>query len=91
MHYSIEWKLIVEKKLIAKETEPDLVLTPSAYWTTVLRPRLDKLIARKLLQNKCFSADETIITVSVTDRLERNINKRFNNLDINWKILEKQL
>jgi len=31
IHYSIEWKLIVEKKLIVKETEPDLVLAPSAF------------------------------------------------------------
>jgi hypothetical protein len=30
IYYSIKWKLIVEKKLIAKETEPDLVLAPSA-------------------------------------------------------------
>lgn len=91
IHYSIEWKLVVEKKLIAKETEPNLVLTPSAYWTTVLRPRLDKLAARKLPQNKCFGADETIVTVSVTDRTERDVNKRFDDLDIDWRMLEKQL
>ena len=58
---------------------------------TVLRPRLDKLSARKLPQNKCFSADETIVVVSVTDRIERDVNKRFDDLDIDWKILEKQL
>jgi hypothetical protein len=91
IHYSIEWKLIVEKKLIAKETEPDLVLAPGAFWTTALRPRLDKLSARKLPQNKCFSVDETIVVVSVTDRTERDINKRFDDLDIDWKVLEKQL
>jgi hypothetical protein len=91
IHYSIEWKLILERKLIAKETEPDLVLTPSAFWTTVLQPRLDKLSARKLLQNKCFSTDETIVVVSVTDRTERDVNKRFDDLDIDWKIVEKQL
>jgi hypothetical protein len=31
IHYSIKWKLIVEKKLIVKEIEPDLVFTLSAY------------------------------------------------------------
>jgi hypothetical protein len=76
---------------MVKETEPDLVLAPSAFWTTVLRPRLDKLLARKLSQNKYFSADERVVVVSVIDRTERDINKRFDNLDIDWKILEKQL
>ena len=38
-----------------------------------------------------FSADETIVVVAVTDRTERNMNKQFNNLDINRKVLEKQL
>jgi hypothetical protein len=31
IYYSIEWKLILERKLIAKETEPDLALAPSAF------------------------------------------------------------
>ena len=91
IHYSIEWKLIVDRKLIVKETEPNLVLAPNAFWTTVLRPKLDKLLARKLPGNKCFRADETIVVVSVTDRTERDVNKRFDELDIDWKILEKQL
>jgi len=45
IYYSIKWKLIVKKKLIVKEIEPDLVLAPSAFWTTVLRLRLNKLSA----------------------------------------------
>ena len=52
---------------------------------------LDKHSARKLPQNKCFSVDETIVVVSVTDRTERDVNKRFDDLDIDWKVLEKQL
>jgi len=39
----------------------------------------------------CFSADETTVVVSVTDRIERDVNKRFDDLNIDWKILEKQL
>lgn len=58
---------------------------------TVLWLRLDKLLAQKLPQNKCFSINETIVVVSVIDRTERNVNKQFDNLNINWKILEKQL
>ena len=31
IHYSIEWKLIVDRKLIVKETKPNLVLAPNAF------------------------------------------------------------
>ncbi|KAF4534642.1 uncharacterized protein LTHEOB_12920 [Lasiodiplodia theobromae] len=91
IHYSIEWKLTVNSKQVARETEPDLVLAPSAFWATFLRPKLDKLLARKLPQNKSFRADDTAIVVSVTDRTERDLVKRFDELDIDWAILEKQL
>ena len=58
---------------------------------TVLRPKLDNLSARKLLQSKYFSVDKTIVIVSITDRTEHNVNKRSDDLDIYWKILKKQL
>jgi len=35
-----------------------------------------------LLQNKCFRVDETTVVVSVTDCTERDVNKQFDELDI---------
>lgn len=56
IHYSIEWKLTVNSKLVAKDTEPNLVLAPNAFWTTVLRSKLNNLLARKLPQNKVLQS-----------------------------------
>ena len=32
LHYSIKWKVTVNKKVISRDTEQDLVLAPMAYW-----------------------------------------------------------
>jgi hypothetical protein len=91
IHYSIEWKLTINNRMAAKDTEQDLVLVPHAFWETFLQPKLEKLLDKKLPSNKSFKADETNVVVSVTDRSERDLVKRFDELDIEWPILEKQL
>ncbi|KAK5651141.1 hypothetical protein OQA88_13235 [Cercophora sp. LCS_1] len=91
IHYSIEWKLTINNRMAAKDTEQDLVLVPHALWDTLLQPKLKKLLDKKLPSNKVYKAEETNVVVSVTDRSERNLVKRFDELDIEWAILEKQL
>jgi hypothetical protein len=66
IHYSIEWKLTINNKGVSKDTEQDLVLVPGAFWRTALRPKLEKLLHKKIPPNKSFKADDTNITVSVT-------------------------
>ncbi|KAK3353543.1 hypothetical protein B0T25DRAFT_623475 [Lasiosphaeria hispida] len=62
-----------------------------AFWGTFLQPKLEKLLDKKLPPNKVYKAEETNVVVSVTDRSERDLVKRFDELDIEWAILEKQL
>lgn len=40
---------------------------------------------------KSCEADATTIAISVNDRSESNITKRFEKLDIDWPIVERQL
>lgn len=52
LHYSIGWKVMVNNKVTAKDTEQDLVLVSIAYWHMVLQPKLEKLLRRKLAPNR---------------------------------------
>lgn len=88
IHYSIEWKLTVNGRVVSKDSEQDLVLAPSDFWDRTLRSKLDKLLKKKLPSNKSYKTDDTNIVVSVRDRSERDLVKRFDDLDIEWPIVE---
>jgi len=91
IRYSIEWKVTVNNKPISKDTEQDLVLAPSFYWPLILQPKLEKLLYKKVPSNKRVMSDDTSVVVSVTGRSERDLTKRFDEIEIDWPVIEKQL
>jgi hypothetical protein len=90
LHYSIEWKVTLNGKVISKDTETNLVLSLLPYWQQFLQPRLQQLLQKKL-GNSSAKSDDTSVVVSVTGRSERDLTKRFEELDIDWSTVEKQL
>lgn len=91
LHYSIEWKLTCNGKTLRKDTEPNLVLAPGAYWRKFLQPKLEKLARNKLRARDSAEIDDTDVTVSVRDRSERDLVKCFDGFDVDWKLIERQL
>lgn len=94
IHYSIEWKMLLKKGRLSKltnDTEQNLVLAPGAFWDQTLKPKLQQLLTKKTPRNKCYEPDETNVVVSVTDRSQRDLTKRFDELDIDWGVAENQL
>lgn len=73
----------MNNRVVSKDTEQDLVLVPTAYWHMILKPKLEKLLRKKLAQNRHVQCDDTNVVVSVTDRSERDLIKRFDDIDIN--------
>jgi hypothetical protein len=91
IHYSIEWKVTVNNRMVSKDTEPDVVLAPASYWRLILQPKLEKLLCKKLAKNRPINSEDTNVVVSVTERSQRDLTKRFDDTDIDWGVLERQL
>ena len=91
VHYSIEWKVTVNNRVVSKDTEPDVVLAPGPYWRLILQPKLERLLGKKLARNRPVKSEDTSVVASVTERSQRDLTKRFDDTDINWAIIEKQL
>jgi hypothetical protein len=67
------------------------VLAPTFYWPQFLKPKLEKLLRKKVSSNKRVTPDDTNVVVSVTDRSERDLTRRFDETEIGWPDIEKQL
>ncbi|KAJ5531481.1 hypothetical protein N7527_004874 [Penicillium freii] len=91
LSYPNEWKVTVNKKVLSQDTEEDVALTPSAYWPTTLKGKLEKLLEGKTPGKGRVKSDDTSIVVSVNDRSQRDLTERFDYLDIDWTAVEKQL
>lgn len=82
IHYSIVWKVKVNNREVSKDTEQDVVLAPASYWRLLLQPKLTKLLDRKLAKNRPVKSEDTNIVISVTERSQRDLIKRFDDTNV---------
>lgn len=73
------------------EREQDLVLAPGAFWNRTLKQLVEEHLEQKTPRNKYYEPEETSVVVSVSDRAERNLSKRFDEFNIDWDVVENQL
>ncbi|CAN9195479.1 unnamed protein product [Alternaria alternata] len=90
LRYSIEWKIAVNNRAIAKDTEQDVVLAPAVYWRMYLQAKVEKLVDKKLPRSSHMELDDISVVASVKDRSESDLTRRFDDMNIDWSVVERQ-
>ncbi|KAK7937487.1 uncharacterized protein PG986_014355 [Apiospora aurea] len=89
IRYDVEWKVTLNRRSKAEDTEQDVTLSPREFWESSLRRKLENVAEKKFPANRSFQVEDTKIVVSVTGK--RKLKKRYDGLDIDWAVLEEQL
>ncbi|BAE62811.1 unnamed protein product [Aspergillus oryzae RIB40] len=90
IHYTIEWKVTLNNRTVSKDTEQDLAVAPSSHWAKITQDA-ENVMRRKIRHNQRVRSDDTTVRVSVNERGQSDLNKRFDGTNIDWKPIEKQL
>jgi hypothetical protein len=91
IRYTIVWKVKLNNRMIVKDTEQDVVLAPGPYWSMFLQSKLDALLGKKITRSKLIRPDDSNVVVSVNERSERDLVRRFDEVNVDWPVVEKQL
>jgi hypothetical protein len=67
------------------------VLAPSRYWQRHLNAQVEDLVNQKSVKSGAMRLNDNNIVVSLTERSQRDLAKRFPKTKIGWAIVDKEL
>ena len=70
IHYRIDWRLMIKKRVISRNTIDDIVLEPTSFGPYVLIPQLEELLKRKNFRSQSIRPNDMDVVVKVTGRTE---------------------
>jgi hypothetical protein len=77
IRYTIIWKIKLNNRMIAKDTEQDVVLAPA-------------LLGKKINNSKRVRPEDGNVVVSVNER-PSDLIRRFDEVQVDWSVVDKQL
>jgi hypothetical protein len=66
-------------------------MAPAPYWSMLLQPKLGALLGKKIHNSMRVRPDDSNVVVSVNERSERDLIKRFEEVQVDWSVVDKQL
>jgi hypothetical protein len=66
-------------------------MVPAPYWSMLLQPKLGALLGKKIYNSMRVRPDDSNVVVSVNERSERDLIKRFDEVQVDWSVVDKQL
>ncbi|KAK2061324.1 hypothetical protein LY76DRAFT_614430 [Colletotrichum caudatum] len=96
IHYDFRWKVSQREKIRARQvcsdTDLDIVLAPSDFWTIDFESRLAILLKDdKKFPGDTYTCEETIVDISIERSRQRGLKKRFPGLEIDWDTLDSHM
>lgn len=71
VRYSVEWKVVVNNRIVSKNSEQDVVLAPAAYWHLCLKSKVENLLSKMVPYGRHIEHHDTSVVTSVNDCSER--------------------
>lgn len=90
VHYQIEWRVKLNNRVVVKDKEQELTSSPSSYWEQI-KEDAEGILRQKIARGRRVILDDTALVLSVNDRTQRDLTKRFEGTSIEWTPVEKQL
>ncbi|EHK19833.1 uncharacterized protein TRIVIDRAFT_68181 [Trichoderma virens Gv29-8] len=75
---------------LTSDTVEDVNVPSSTFWSNTLKPELFDVVEEKAPDPQ-YKPDETRITISTSKRSQRDFQKRFSGLNIDWNLVENKL
>ncbi|KAK5069385.1 hypothetical protein LTR51_008635 [Lithohypha guttulata] len=91
IHYRVEWSVKVDRKVVSRNTEEDIVLEPTSYGPLVLQPRLEELLKRKIIPPRSVQAQDTDVVLKVADRSEDDFVTQYQETSVDWVQVQRRL
>jgi len=91
LHYRVDWRLMINKTVVSRNTIDDIVLEPTSYGPCILLPLLEELLKRKVMPPRSVRPEDTDVVIKVTERSEDDFVSQYEKANIDWRQVETRL